>query len=292
MSSELRSLDHFFRSKYPDLTASALFSSVDAVENLKTGTGTDVLQTLYKLPQYESMIPHIREAVDILSDIYRKDIHLSTMREIMSLLSATMLQGSFQWRPLLQLAFVELPKIMAALQTLAAKQRLQPVVAYGTWKYNFQVQDISRPNSHLLVGTKIVLDLSARSLFSILAGFDGIGILPKPSNLWDLIPFSFVANWFTGIGASIKRAESSIALLTVPAYYVHTYSITSPFTAEECSIWNIGSSPVEPLSFKLFYRDVSRFSPVPRDSRFGFGIPSRYPPTGIVAALLYQLILG
>jgi hypothetical protein len=135
------------------------------------------------------------------------------------------------------------------------------------------------------------LDVSERSLVSCFLGWDGLGIWPKPSTLWDLVPFSFVANWFTGIGASIKRAEYATLLLDVPAYFVHTYAITSPFTDDELDTWEMSNaSSKDPLSFRAYYRDVSHYSPLPRDSSFGFGLPQHLPPLGVVGALLYQIL--
>jgi hypothetical protein len=264
---------------------------VDAVNSVESGTTTDVLQSLYKLPQYESMIPKLMEAIDILCDIYHKNVHLSTLGEIMKLLSATTLQGSFQWRPALQLLTNELPKIVALIQELQQKKSRNLVVGRGKFNFEFQPSAFGRPTSHLLARSKIVLDISERSLVSAFLGWDGLGIWPKPSTLWDLVPFSFVANWFTGIGASIKRAEYATLLLDVPAYFVHTYAITSPFTEDELATWEMAnSSSDDPLSLRAYYRDVSHYSPLPRDSAFGFGLPQHLPPLGVVGALLYQIL--
>jgi hypothetical protein len=234
------------------------------------------------------MMPKIAEAIDVLGDIVSKRVNLLTVKEILDLASATMLQGSFQWRPFLQLLTVELPKILASLAVL--RSSAQPVVGRGVFKWDFPTGTFARSSSHLMTRSKIVLDVSARALASSLLGYDALGILPKVSNLWDLVPFSFVANWFTGIGASIKRAEYSAFLGTIPAYYVHSYAISSPFEDSELTKWNLVSNRNDPLSLRLYYRDVSLFVPLPRDSRFGFGIPTNLPPVGVVSALLYQLL--
>jgi hypothetical protein len=270
------------------VTPSALFSVVSAIQSIEHGTSTDVLQTVAKLPEYKSMVPKIKEAIKILSDISRKDLKASTIKEILDLAAGTILQSSFQWRPLLQLLQTELPKMVSSLSSMHDTSKL--VVGRGSWNFEFPESSFGRVHSHLMTRSKIVLDVSNRSLAASLFGADAIGVLPKPSNLWDLVPYSFVLNWFTGIGQSMKRAEYAILLMTIPAYYVHTYAITTPLTTEELALWSVSTSSIDPLSMKVFYRDVSLYTPFPMDSKFGFGIPTSLPPIGTIGALLYQML--
>jgi hypothetical protein len=286
----LRSYNKAVADNYTEIVPSALFSTVDAINSLERGSTTDVLQSLYKLPQYESMIPHIAEAIDLLSDICHRRLDGSTLKDIMALASATTLQGSFQWRPAIQLITTELPKIVALIAELQSYKARNLVVGRGKFNFELPPGSLGRPTAHLTTRSKIVLDISARSLVTAFLGYDGLGIWPKPSSIWDLIPFSFVANWFTNVGPSIKRAEYASLLLDVPAYFVHTYAITSPFVESELASWEMTSFASNPLSFRAYWRDVSHYSPLPRDSKFGFGLPQHLPPSGVIAALIYQLI--
>lgn len=286
--SVLKSFRTSINDNWSDIVPSALFSVVSAVGNVEQGTSTDVLQTLQHLPEYESMIPKIREALHILGEISHRDVSLLTAKEILDLLSTTILQGNFQWRPLLQLLTVEIPKMVGSLSALRNKSGV--VAGRGKWEFNFPSNSFNRPVSHLVTRSKIVLDVSGRPLVWSLLGFDALGLLPKASNLWDLLPFTFVVNWFTGVGQSIRRAEYASFLLTIPAYYIHTYTITSPFTEQELTNWSMVSSGSDPLSMKVFYRDISLYTPLPHDSRFGFGIPTNLPPIGTIGALLYQIL--
>jgi hypothetical protein len=272
---------------FADITPAALFSSVAAIESIERGTSTDVLQTLFKLPEYKSLVPKFREAISVLSKLARRDLSLSTLKDICDLAASTILQSSFQWRPLLQLLLTELPKMVVSLSQIRNESEL--VVGRGRWVFDFPPGSLGRSAAKLTARSKIVLDVSGRKLATVLFGIDGLGVLPKPSYLWDLVPFSFVLNWFTSIGANMERSEYAALLATLPAYYVHTYTISSPFTDEELAIWSLRSSSSDPISLRLFYRDVSHRSPVPRDSRFGMGLPTSLPPIGTIGALLYQI---
>jgi hypothetical protein len=50
---------------------------------------------------------------------------------------------------------------------------------------------------------------------------DSLGFELNPRILWDAIPFSFVADWFVGVGNFLDRFK--VDALELPVYYVDTY---------------------------------------------------------------------
>jgi len=274
---------------YKHLLGASTFSACDAIQSLGQGVSNNILQTVVKLPQISSAAPQIREAVQALSHIVKRDLSLATLKEILDLASSTTLQASFQWRPMLELLTTHLPTIHTLSKGMSNRAKLR--VCRGSWKYTFRDGELSRPAT-LTTRTKIVLDESPRGLLATILGIDAFGLFPKPSNIWDLLPFTFVVNWVTGVGNSIRRAEYASILLTMPAYYVHTYTVESPFLESELLDWNLATSHSSKLSMKIVFRDISTFTPLPRNSRFAFDLPTSAPPLGVVLALLYQLVLG
>jgi hypothetical protein len=245
---------------------------------------------LVKLPKYKEMIPKISEAIRLASDVLHRDLSGETIKDIIHLFSGTTLQASFQWRPWLSFIQKDLPLIVSDWSRLFDQRQL--VIGRGHWDFDFPDGSFSRRDVHLDVRTKVVMDLSGNSLAAGLLGLDGLGILPKPSNLWDLIPFSFVLNWFTGVGSEIRNVEYSAFLLGIPAYFVHTYTLTSPLTPDELGALDLQCVRSDaPIAVKVYLRHVSVYSPLPRDTRFGFGIPQQLPPLGVIGALLIQLLL-
>jgi hypothetical protein len=275
--------------EWMSIVPSSSFSAVDAFLKAEGDLGVDSLQNLVKLPQIASALPKLKEALDVLSHLARRDLSLSTAKEIASLASSTILQANFQWAPYKRLLTEYLPLMVSSLQHLSDSSR--KAVGYGSFRFQLHGQ-LGRDEVTLLTRTKIVMDTSALSLLSTFIGIDTIGVLPKPSNLWDLVPFSFVVNWFTGVGAAIKNAEYSLVLATVPAYFVHTYTLVSHLSDDELAYVGAASANSLPVSLRIYRRDVSIHSPFPRDSKFGFGLPTQLPPLGTVAALLYQLIFS
>jgi len=275
---------------WKNVTPAAIFSTADAVKDLERSLNVNILQNLQKLPDIASMMPAFKDAVKVLGKLAHRDLSLATLREIADLISQTELQRSFQWRPSLDVLKEYLPQLWKTIQFLG--QTSENSLGYGKFRFELPSGSFGRTESRLVVRTKLVVDTSHRGLLSSLLKYDALGTIPKASNLWDLIPFSFAVNWFTGIGTSIRRAEYMVALLTLPAYYVHTYTITSPLTEEELHSYGFSSSTTSPAHLRLYYRDLSLYAPPVRDSRYGFGIPTQLPPLGTVASLLWQLIFA
>jgi len=286
----LENFEGFVGKQWHDVSSSALQSAVAAFKQAEGNLGPNVLQDLKDLPGMAESLPKVTEAVKVISAVLHRKFDILTIREILSLLSETELQASFEWVPDVGLVRDYLPKVASTLQRVLTKR--DRVVGYGSFHYDFPTGSFGRTSASLLTKTKIVIDGSAFALSSAVLGLDVFGVLPKPSNLLDLVPFSFVANWFTGYARALRNAEYSLSMATIPCYYVHTYTITSPLTDKEVENWNYQPSALDPPVLKLYYRDVSLYSPMPRDSVFGFGLPTQLPPLALMGSLLYQLIFA
>jgi hypothetical protein len=272
-----------------DITPSACNSTVAAFSQLTDYVGSNVLQTLWKVPEIGKALPDIKSAISILGKIWKRDLSFATIREILNLSSKTVLQANFTWRPYHSLLSEGLGKIAEIYGALKEPRRL--TVAYGSFEHVI-LNDLGRPEVHLRTRTKIVVDITPTGVLASTLAFDASGLLPRVSRVWDLIPFTFVVNWLTGIGAHLNRLETSAFLCTVPAYYVHTYELTTPFTTEELEYLGASDIGATAAEIKIFNRDVSIFAPMPLYSRFGFGMPTGSPSWAVVGSLFYQLFLS
>jgi hypothetical protein len=276
------------REDFRSIRASASASASEAVLNLEGGVRDDVLQTIWKLPEIAQALPKIREALEVLSDIRSEKLSTKTLKSILDIATTTQLQASFQWRPYAELLTKHFADIRGVIN--ASKAGKVTTVGRGRFNFTFPSGEFGRDESKLVTRTKIVLDSSPRGLLAALAGFDAMGVLPKPSNLWDLVPFSFVANWLTGVGKAMRRAEFMSTLGMIPALFVHTYQISSPFTDDELSNFSFVGGQEDPLGMVTYYREISKYAPIPGETRFDFVTPTKAPPLGVVLALLYQLL--
>lgn len=270
------------------LLASTTFSTADAISRMEGSDGINPLQTLAKIPDIAKSLPKVSEAVSILGRLVKKDLSLSTIRDILDLSTSTFLQGNFSWQPYYLLLRDWLPRAGELLPLMFDEKHL--TIGYGT--FSFQIlNDLGRESCQLLTRTKVTVDISLSGLMSASLNLDALGLLPRPSRLWDLIPFTFVVNWFTGAGRMLNRAETIGISMIVPAMFVHTLAITSPLTADELDTLGVSSIGDPPACLRAYYRDVSLYTPEPRYSRFPFGVPTSLPSSGIIGSLLYQLFL-
>lgn len=274
---------------WKDILPSATFSTVDALGKMEGSVNNNVLQTLYKIPEIASALPDIVAAVDILSDLAKRDLSASTIRDILDLLTSTHLQAEFQWRPYYLLLTKYLPKIVSLLSQLGQPKQL--VTGYGSFSFEIS-NDLGREKVHLMTRSKVMVDITLSGALSAALSLDAAGLLPRFSRAWDLIPFTFMVNWVTGVGRMVADMETLGFAALVPASYVHSYTLTSPFQKGELDALGASSSGEPPAGLKVFIRDKTLYPPIPRLSRFPFGVPSRYPSAGLLGSLFYQLFVS
>lgn len=269
-----------------DILPSSAFSAVDAVSKLSGSVDNNVLQTIYKIPDIAKAMPDLQAAVDLLGKLVRRDLSFATLRDIADLATSTHLQASFTWRPYYELIFKYWPIMATLLPTMLSDKHLE--VAYGRFAFTIS-NDLGRSQVYLVTRTKVVVDITLSGLMSSAYTLDSLGVFPTPSRVWDLLPFTFVVNWFSGVNTMLRRLEVMGVSSLVPMYFVHTYTLTSPFTGAELTALGAVSTGDPSAGLKAFYRDVSRRPPFPRYSRFPFGVPTGFPSTGLLGSLIYQL---
>lgn len=79
-----------------------------------------------------------------------------------------------------------------------------------------------------------------------------IDILPSPENIWDLIPYSFVVDWFVPIGDMLSRHETSEYITTLP---VHRVFLTQKHTSSVNKVEQFGNTT---LQYNLHYKYYNR----------------------------------
>lgn len=110
---------------------------------------------------------------------------------------------------------------------------------------------------------KIAIDDVDEGVKGLIGAVDSIGFLPTLENVWDLIPYSFVIDWFIGVGDFLERVDSHLRLLRLGIQYVTmsrkktgTYDLVPtpslPFSGTielvHYQRWTSDQCPVPPLS--------------------------------------------
>jgi hypothetical protein len=259
---------------------------------MQRGTSADILQTLAKLPDAASMIPKIRDLIHVAEEIHQRKFDGDTLKDICDFVAGTNLQANFQWATFYRFLTEQLPDVIRGIQLGWDREPL--VIGRGAFNYAFPEPKGFHgfPSSRLTARSKIVVDTGVNTAFAMVLGLDGLGILPKPSNLWDLVPFSFALNWVTGVGANIRRAEYGLFLLAFPTYGVHTLTIEAALSEQDLTTLDVVEDPTIPFRLRWYNRSVSVYLPLPGDTPYGFGLPTGSPSITLIASLLYSLLIA
>lgn len=285
-------LTSYLRDNWWDVTRSSAFSIARGSEDLFSILGEDNLQNLSQLPGLAESFPKIAEALKLLGKVLDRDFSTATLKEVADYITSTILKVNFDWIPNIQLLRDWLPKAVELLKLITTSKKV--VTARGAFhSANLPAWATGREDTPcgLTTRTKIVANLGGESLLDALFTLDSFGLLPKGSALWNLVPFSFVANWFTGVGAAMQRVEALAKIAFVPAYFVHSYAIDSRLSETELEGLNLSTVETSPASYFVYRRDVTCQPTLDSDNALGFGVPQGLPWTTFLS-LLYQLILG
>lgn len=268
-----------------DIRPASALSTADAMSDLQRSPNTDVLQNLVKIKDISSQIPKIMDLVEIVRKLANRD--LSSIRDIIDFLTSLRLQYGFQWRPEFELLIEVLPQLPGAL--LAFSQNAEMLIGRGKYEYDFLDTECYR-TCHLVVRTKIVASSDISSALATYLRADSLGILPTPANIWDIIPFSFVVNWFTNMGKRIRQlGQMANMWLLDPIVIVHTYTFTSNYTSAELDAMSCRSlAGAEKPHMKVHIREVSSLVSFPCTGHFDFQRITTSPDWTIVGSLLWQ----
>lgn len=119
-----------------------------------------------------------------------------------------------------------LPTIDDLKSIFEAFQRSRPYLDKNGFKTYNAVYTTSASNklADLDVTQRIKLAIANtdEGISSLASSIDNIGFLPTFENLWDLIPYSFVIDWFVNIGDILEKVDSGLRLARLPIKYVTT----------------------------------------------------------------------
>lgn len=106
---------------------------------------------------------------------------------------------------------------------------------------------------------KLAIDKEDNEFQALLESMNSLGTLPKLSNLWDLVPYSFVIDWFIGVGNLLERIDTRRELARLNIRYV----TMSRKDTMEFSVAGLGLPITGKLAAVQYHRWVSDHCPAP-----------------------------
>lgn len=107
---------------------------------------------------------------------------------------------------------------------------------------------------------KLAIAKEDSGLDEIVSRLDNIGILPTFENLWDLVPYSFVLDWFLDVGKLLERIDTRMRLTRLNVEYV---TMSRKDEIRKDLKWSSVFPFVGTISLGHYHRWVSDQCPVP-----------------------------
>lgn len=153
---------------------------------------------------------------------------------------------------------------------------------------------VCQTKAHLSFYTTLHLTLKDNPFSSVWAALEKIGLEPTASQAWDLIPLSFVADWFMNIGGTLARIDSynSLRINRDLRARVESFKVQWPLEADVVKDIFDGfiCSSGKPLEYSWYdrrvYSTVGEIDPIASDE--GNGLSSSQMVQG--GAILTQFL--
>ena len=272
------------------IRCSSFQSGSSALDDLLGTISGNLVETLGEASEFVEIIPQLRDSIRAIVGFRRGNVP-ETVKGILDVVADLRLMQSFAIQPDIELVGETLPALSDLMRRMSESSTDGLVFGYGKFEYEFANSEFGRETSKLVTRTRIAVERGENPTLQRILGARAMSLLPSPSALWDLVPYSFVVDWFLDIGSRIRDLESVglIALMNFKVF-THTYLITSPLTAMELGGYGLAPSqvPGSRPELRVFVRDVSSYIPPPRSGLYDFAMPTRLPNWLTAGSLAWQ----
>lgn len=271
------------------LRPSSFLSAADALDKQMVAFKGNLLQNLQHVKDIMELIPDPAGFERLIAKAIKGDP--SAIKEAIDLLTEYILKYRFQIAPLLR----DLEKLgKVELAQVAAVAKPQRMVAYGQYRYTFLDSEnfMGDGTLKLVTRSKIAFVSDPSTLMGQLLMANSMGILPNFARLWNLVPFSFVVDWFTNMSKRLHLVDDQVLWLALRvSFCTHSYKVVYYPSADRLAQFNLKQSEGgEPFGVSTYIREFTRITPRLVDSPIDFLRPTTGPDPVTVGSLLWQFI--
>ncbi len=237
-------------------TASRIYSSVKALRKGDFGGFTTALGISYTEKQRKRFEKRYDKAKSFTAQEHRYSQASynaeATRSRMSSFFSETWLEYSYGWKPLLKDVHDHaqaLAELSIERQNIVRQVHAQMTVTKQTSSVTQSLIDpITISNSRKQTkGCKIVVHYKLQG--NTLNAFNQLGINNPMEMAWELVPFSFVADWFLPVGNFLRDLTASTGLVFLNGYINHKNS------HEQILAWS-GGTPITNTSLGRRYSTI------------------------------------
>lgn len=135
--------------------------------------------------------------------------------------------------------------------------RLSPERRRGAFHLKCPVLNVTASLDYYCTFNLVLKDNAFAAVWSAL---EKMGLDPSTANLWDLVPYSFVVDWFIKVGPALDRLSQydSAVLIRDCKSRIQSYKVQWPITEDECrSLLPATLQACGPLTYSWYDRRIS-----------------------------------
>lgn len=273
----------------PECFPAVFFSTKNAVDEYFVRMKANHIEALAELGDFLKVLDTVRLAYSL-----RKSPSVSTFWKLLKLLANAKLTYSLGIAPTVSDAkdiAKKVPSLTQRFLNLTKEETL-----YGNFTYTIPERWFPEFGEVRLVAhSKIRISVLPDSYLTALLPIRSLGLLPTLSAMWDLVPFSFVVDWFLKLGDNQDDLETSAMLLAMQCYTsVHSVLIKYDFDEMDQSDYDFSVDLSAPrfAGYQYYDRFLLGGLPTVGPSKLPFHGEASVPDWGTFTSLIYQLISG
>jgi hypothetical protein len=264
----------------PDLYSGLVLSQNDAMNRSYEQLGVNMLETVSDMMEIKQLL----NSFGTYGRFYKKlQTRSSTVPDLFDFLSDHTLLYNFGIAP----SIGDAKAITNKAHSIRMRYKDPSPPAAFRGRHDFSYSDFE-----VTFRSKIVLkDQSLSSFLSMLLPVRAYGLLPSFQNVWNLVRFSFVADWFFNIDDRLEAIDNSAILLAFDVdYVVSSIKIVSEIPFSDYELYGFIPRNGMPLRYSYFCRMPSDTLLTYGPSRFDFFQSSGPSDLATAASFFYKIM--
>lgn len=268
---------------------SSFMSSADALDKQMTAFSGNLLQNLQHIKDIASLFPDPAGFERLIAKAIKGDP--SAIKEALDLITEYILRYRFEIAPLIR-DVDKLRKLDIRLVEQASK--VQELTGYGQFKYVFTDDEnfMFDGRLELVTRSKIRFISDPSTLMGQMLLANSIGLLPTFARIWNLLPFSFVVDWFTNMSKRLHLVDDQVLWLALRVVFAtHSYKVSYYPSDSVLAAYNLQQTDIgDQFGVSMYVREFTRITPRLVDSPYDFLRVTKGPDPVTVGSLLWQLL--
>jgi len=268
---------------------------------LSTRSGLDTQLSNLNLNQIEACqdlfgVMALVDAVRLLKAV--RKLHGTGMRDLLLRMLDILTNGHLVYSFALAPSSDDIQRIVAEARKV--RRRVNQFIRPGTFYGSDVVEDLETSGSFdgglsLTVYSKIRFQAMPDALLTVLP-LSAAGLLPELSSLWEVVPFSFIADRVFPINDLLESLDDTLILQAIDVEFcLHGYSVEYEFNDDELQELGCTSRrdlPSSWMKYRYYERMLSRAMPVVMPSQIlaSLVVPFTGGDLSVLGSLAYRLL--